>query len=371
MKIIQKLKIWKELKRLEARVHQSPSPSTFVDLGQVYINLGMYERTLQLADEGLALFPHSAELRKLRKFAKKNQLNGRIEDLRHRLAKAPHPKLYRELAAMYLELGDFDAVHGTCEECIRRFPDDDGAYLVLARARLTNFYRDLTAQDGLEAVRGLQKVIALDPGNVKAHKLLAEVLYRTGATVPCRHHLEVLRELGSAYADLEQMYTEASNHPGGDEDVEVLFHQVESRGRLVFGPVSRERRVPAESGAEDGLSSIRDALAQIAEFDGVRKAAYIRGAKALVKGDIRDGKDAFLRVSRVVAKAAQRSSRRMDMGNFSKAVVDGEFGHICLCSFGEVVAAVQCEARAPVDRVLDELQELVAGSLYLTGEAVE
>ena len=65
MNLIQRLKIWKELKRLEQKARMSPSPSTFIDLGQVYINLEMHEETLELAEEGLALFPQSQELRKL------------------------------------------------------------------------------------------------------------------------------------------------------------------------------------------------------------------------------------------------------------------------------------------------------------------
>jgi tetratricopeptide (TPR) repeat protein len=122
MKLIQKLKIWKELKRLEARVRQSPSPSTFVDLGQVYINLGMHERTLELADEGLALFPQSNELRKLRRFANKTSLNRRIREVRDAIQKSPTAEHYLELATIYLELGDIEAVQSACEECLRRFP---------------------------------------------------------------------------------------------------------------------------------------------------------------------------------------------------------------------------------------------------------
>ena len=50
-------------------------------------------------------------------------------------------------------------------------------------------------------------------------------------------------------------------------------------------------------------------------------------------------------------------------------VADGDFGHICICSYGEVLAAVLCDAGSQVDRILTELQELVAGSLYASGRA--
>ncbi len=366
MKLFQRLRIWKELKHLESRVHEDPSPSTYIDLGQVYINLDMLDHTLRVADEGLSLFPNSVELRKLRKFAKKSQINNRIKELRARLNKAPHPKLYRELAALYLELGDFGAVHGTAEECIRRFPEDDGAYLVLAKARLANFYRDLAARDGLEAVRSLQKVVSLDPSNVKAHRLMAEVLYRTGAISPAVQHLEILQDLAPSDREVAVLLKEARTKSNRDEALEVLFHEVETNGALANTPVPLER-VPQRVASDDTIGSIRDSLAQLVELDGVRKAAYIKGSKALVKGEIRDGKDAFLRVVRVISKAAQRVSRRMDIGNFSKASVDGDMGMICICSYGEVVAAVLCDDAGAVDGILTELQELVAGSLYLSG----
>lgn len=117
----------------------------------------------------------------------------------------------------------------------------------------------------------------------------------------------------------------------------------------------------------DVVSEIRDSLARLAEVDGVAKACYIKGRKAMVKGGIRDGKDGFLKVARVAAKAAQRVSRRMDIGTFSRAAIDGDFGHICVCSCGDIVAAVQCDPGTPVEPVLADLQNLVAGSLYIHG----
>ncbi len=362
MKLLNRLRIWKELRTLEAKVRETPSPSTFVDLGQVYINLGMLNETLAAADEGLRLFPNSAELRKLLKFAKRKQLDGRIKDLRQRLNKAASPKLYRELSQLYVDLGDSGAVQGTCEECIRRFPQDAAAYLMLARTRLSNFYRDLTPRDGLEAVRNLQKAIEFEPGNVTALRLLTEVLYRTGAARSSLTSLQRLRQLEPQDNEIALALDSLRTQPSQSyEDLDVLFHAVEAAGRLAHGPLIRE--VSRATNEEGAVGHIREALAHIAELTGVRKATYIRGAKALVKGDIKDGRDSFLRVVRVVAKAAQRAARRMDIGNFSKGVMDGAFGHICVCCFGDVVAAVLCEAGAPTDQILTDLQELVASSL--------
>jgi tetratricopeptide (TPR) repeat protein len=364
MNLFQRLKIRKDLKQLERRAHEEPSPTTFVDLGQVYINLGISDKAAAIAEQGLALFPQSEELTKLRAFARRTSLKERIDGLRQKLVKSPNARVYRELAALYLELGDIGAVHGTCEECIRRFPEDPGAHLVLAQARLASFYRDLVGREGLEAVHDLQRALQLDPQLDRARMLLAEVCHRIGATSIAVQHLEHLRATGHADQESTALWRQASGQAALGTDLEELFSNVEAAGSLPNPPATQPVR-PQQP--EDGINRIRDALAQVAELPGVRKAAYIKGTRALVKGDVRDGRDPFLRVARVVAKASHRFAKRMDIGNFSKGVLDGRFGHVGICCYGEVVAAVQCDAGTPMDRVLADLQELVAGSLYLAG----
>ena len=362
MNLFQRIKIWKELKRLENRAREEPSPSTFVDLGQVYLNMSMSDRAVQVAEEGLALFPESDELRKLRKVAGKSEANARIGALRAQLNKVPEPQGYRELATLQLETGDSAQAISTCEECIRRYPDDAGAYLVVARARLTSFYRDLSARDGLEAARCLQKVVSLDGADRRSRRLLLDLYYRVGAASAAQPLLKALEAQKAGDPELKAIGEQLAKQTGG-EDLEVLFHNVEASGRLTNAPITRPRTAQ-RPGADDSLGRIRSSLASIAEMPGVRKAAYIKGAKALVKGEIKNGKDGFLKSVRVVTKASQRFARRLDIGSFSKGCMAGDFGHICVCSFGDVVAAVQCDREDVVDRVLVDLQELVAGSLF-------
>lgn len=363
MNLIQRLKIWKELRRLEQRVREEPSPSTFVDLGQVFINLDMLERALQAADDGLLLFPDSLELQKLRDFADRGCKRARIDELRQKLNKAASGKLYRELAGLYLEMGDQGALHAVCEEWSVRAASDPGPWLMLGQARLANYYRDFSAREGLAAVQHLERAIGLDAGERKARTLLAEVFYRIGASQRARGLLDAVAPAGDDH-DLQNLRRQVAAATPLGTDVEALFRAAEENGVLPNAPLTA---VLPPLRSEDGISSIRDALAAIAEIPGVQKATYIKGTRALVKGDIRDGKDAFLRTVRVVAKAGHRFSRRLDIGAFKKGVLQGPFGVICICCFGEVLAAVQCEASADVDRILAELQEVVASSLYAMG----
>jgi tetratricopeptide (TPR) repeat protein len=361
--LIQRLKIWKELRRLEQRVREEPSPSTFVDLGQVFINLDMLERALQVADDGLLLFPDSAELQKLLTFARRGVDRGRIDELRARLNKSATAKLYSELVQIYLESGDQGALHANCEEWSVRFPNDPGPWLALGQARLGNYYRNISAREGADAVQCLERAIGLDPSATRARVLLAEMLFRIGATNRARSLLDAM-PTDQDDSELQNLRRQAVAARSLGSDIDALLRNAEEQGLLPNAPPTA---AVAAARSEDGIGSIRDALAAIAEMPGVQKATYIRGTRALVKGDIKDGKDPFLRTVRVVAKAGHRFSRRLDIGSFKRGTLQGPFGVICICCYGEVLAAVQCDASAPTDRILAELQEVVASSLYAMG----
>jgi predicted regulator of Ras-like GTPase activity (Roadblock/LC7/MglB family) len=116
------------------------------------------------------------------------------------------------------------------------------------------------------------------------------------------------------------------------------------------------------------ISEVRAGLARVSDIVGVQKATFIRGSKAIVKGQIKSGRDPFLRIVRVTAKAAHRFARRLDIGSASKTVVEGKYGRICICVFGEALAAALCDDDCDVDQVLSELQELVAGALHAVEE---
>ncbi|MEO6596929.1 MAG: tetratricopeptide repeat protein [Planctomycetota bacterium] len=354
------MKIWKELRRLEERASEEPCPSTFVDLGQVYINLDMHDKAERVADDGLSLFPKSTELRLLLDCARRGLRRQRTIDLRAKLTRSPHPKLYRELAQLQVELGDAVALHATCQEWNVRFPGDAGAWLVLGQARLMDFYRDLAARDGQEAVRCLERAVRVSVDEAPARKLLGEVLYRIGAVRAAEEHLKALQQLDTNDPELAALleYTAALDDHSGT--VAALFDEVEQHGSLVNPSWAA---APKNQG-DESMGSVRDGLSQVSEIPGVGKATFIRGSKALVKGAIKDGRDPFLRVVRVVAKAAHRFARRLDIGSANKSVIAGEFGHICICVYGEALAAAQCDDGADLELVMAELQEVVAGALH-------
>lgn len=361
MHLIQRMKIWKELRRLEQRAKEQPSPSTFVDLGQVYINLDLHDKAERMADDGLALFPKSIELRQLLDCARRGLRHRRAQELRAKLTRSPSPKLFRELASIHLELGDSNALHAVCQEWSLRFPEDSGSWLMLGQARLTSFYRDLAAREGQEAVQCLERAASMNPEESQSRRLLGEVLYRIGAVHEAQKHITALRELDPADQEIEQLLSHVATLSDGGSDLSALFDEVESHGSLMHP--TAQSAVPANT-AERSFTDVRTGLARISELSGVSKAVFIRGSKAMVKGEINDGRDPFLRIVRVTAKAAHRFARRLDIGNAAKTVVEGDFGQICICVYGEALAAAQCQEGAQIEQVLGELQEIVAGALH-------
>lgn len=364
MHLIQRMKIWKELRRLEQRAREQPAPNTFVDLGQVYINLDMHDKAERIAEDGLALFPKSSELRQLLECARRGLRKKRAEELRAKLIRSPSPKLYQELAQALVELGDTVTLHTTCQEWNLRFPDDAGCWLVMGQAHLVNFYRDLAAREGLEAIRCLDRAVEMQPADPQARRLLGEVLYRIGAVRVAEKHLAQLQALDAGDAELAALLRHVASLDDQGNDVEALLDDVETHGSLRHPSLAATPRATAD----ESMASVRDGLAHVADLPGVRKATFIRGSKALVKGAIRDGRDPFLRIARVVAKAAHRFARRLDIGSANKTVVEGPFGNICICVYGEVLAAAQCDAAADMNRVMTELQEIVAGALAVAEE---
>ncbi|MBZ0151389.1 MAG: tetratricopeptide repeat protein [Planctomycetes bacterium] len=360
MHLLQRMKVWKELRRLEQRARETPSPSTFVDLGQVYINLDLHDKAERVADDGLALFPKSTELRQLLECARRGLRHKRMHELRTRLTRSPDAKLFAELARLQLEVNDLAALSQTCAEWSLRFPDDAGSWLVLGQAKLMSFYRDLAAREGQEAVRCLERAVQMDPDAAEARRSLGEVLYRIGAVQAAQQQFEIARTLQPDDAELVALLQHVQGLADQGEEVDDLFADVEVHGSLRHPSFAA---APLPHG-DESMARIRDGLAHVAQLPGVKKATFIRGSKALVKGAIRDGRDPFLRIVRVVAKAAHRFARRLDIGSANKSVVDGAFGRICICVYGEALAAAQCDARADLPRVLGELQEIVAGALH-------
>jgi tetratricopeptide (TPR) repeat protein len=359
MNLLQRMKVWRELKQLEQRVREEPAPTTFVDLGQVHISLDMHDKAERIAEDGLSLFPKSIELRQLLDTARRGLRRKRMDDLRAQLLRAPDAAAFAELTGLQVELGDRAGMQRTCQEWGLRFPQDPGSWRVLARAHLVNYYRDLAASEAASAVRCLEMAIEREPEEAPTRLMLAEVLYRIGAARRAEGQIRAVLQAAPQDAAAAALLAHVTALADDGDDVDALLADVEEHGALRHPtPATAAPQVNAES-----FVGVRDALGDVTQIEGVRKATFIRGTKAMVRGAVRDGRDPFLRTARVVGKSMQRFARRLDIGQANKSVVEGGFGAVCVCAYGDAMAAAQCDAGADFERVLSALQEVVAGAL--------
>ncbi len=101
MELIQRLKRYREMRRLRTTVRRAPSPRSFSALAERHVAYGHLPQALDVAEEGLRHFPDSERLRQVRAFAKKKSLAGRIRRLRSELGRRPTPYVYTSLAEIH------------------------------------------------------------------------------------------------------------------------------------------------------------------------------------------------------------------------------------------------------------------------------
>jgi tetratricopeptide (TPR) repeat protein len=129
-------------------------------------------------------------------------------------------------------------------------------------------------------VRCLQRAVAMAPGDAQARRLLGEVLYRIGAVHGAMEHLQKLQELDPQDAELQTLLAHVQGLADRGDDIDGLLEDVEAHGSLAHPSLAA---VPKPQG-DEAMARVRDGLAHVADLAGVRKATFIRGSKALVKG---------------------------------------------------------------------------------------
>lgn len=347
-------------------VAAAPTIESYADLARGYASLNDYSGVVRTCEEGLQHFPSAAELKRLRRMARAAILGERVSEIRDELNAAPRPGLYRELAETYLELGDLSRCESACVQWTARFPQDDGARLSLARARIRRFYQERNAGDGLGAIELLNGVCERDPQNAKALRLLAELATRVGSFEVARETLARLLELIPGEPTLEGWYRRVHDEAEGAPDLLQAIREVELNGR--FPGLDQQRQTPvsedapivdANTQAQRG-SNLRADLDLIAAMKSAGRVAYLRGSTALVRGAAKGSGDPFARMTRSLTTIARRSTRRMGFGSFNAGFIESPQCKILLVAGHDNAAAAETAPTARPEPFLDSLRELVS-----------
>ena len=379
MQLFERLKRYREMRKLRAETHRSPSPRSFSALAERHVAYGALPGALEAAERGLALFPDSERLRQVRTFAKRKSLAGRMRRLRAEIARRPTPFSYTNLAEIHRELGEDDEALELAIECAHHFPLNAQPLLVEGEIRVERFLRDIVAQDGMHAETALRRVVSINPGSVKAHLLLAELYYVVGAVADCRRHL---RAVAVEQRDATEVhdFLESLGHGTWDDEVAditpelfcTLARAVEETGDFVSEPEAFpallchdvEARRHAKLHVDiDGLSAD---IARAGQSDGMRNTVLLdRDGKVLAEHADDGGiaRSEFAHLVRQLRRTADATSRRMDAGALVRAEIESPAGDLTVVRVQRLTVGALYSDPLRTDRVWEMLQDLTARNL--------
>ena len=349
----------REWERRRRDVFDSPSPQRVHSLAEHVAATGDVAEAVSILDEGLRIYPGSERLQELLRSLRRRKKRPEIEGLLAAEKKSPAPEIFGRLAEIYRSLADDDSALEVCRRCMEKFPEDENPYLVTGKIRLTRFYRNLTARDGEVAADNLEKVVLLNPQNLKARILLAELYAAIGHGVAALPHLQAILHAGPPDERFALLVEEIASRGKGDGErlgLSERLREVSLSGRLPYVPRSGHENFdrPVNGPMEAGS----DVESDFAEE--VRLAGATRGSLLADWPHPAPGADPFARMVSEVLTAAQSSLREMDLGDVCHATLTGDFGHIVVARVGSGAAAAQCSPTGPVDDLESRLQDFLA-----------
>ena len=344
--------------RRQARKH--PSPAAWAALSERYLAMGDAAEAYSVAEEGLRDFPTSERLHDLRRLIQKENLRERVKALRQSIRRRPDPYLYARLADVFRQLGELSKAETIAEECKSRFPCDENPYLVVGEIRSGRFKKELMARDGRLAVENLERAVSLNPDNLKGRMQLAEVYAALGANSRALPHLLHLAESTPDDERIRSLISEVGSRPVEEGDLNALLRSAERKRKTPYPFCNGEARSAATQVSVTRLSN-RDAIRRsAAALFGIRnlKGLYVACDElgtVEVKEDPTLEANGFSKSASKILKAAEASSRKMDMGGFSQGFIEGSFGRIVLRRTHGLEVALLLEASISVDRATREV----------------
>jgi tetratricopeptide (TPR) repeat protein len=350
----------REWERRRRDVFESPSPQRIHSLAEHVAATGDVAEAVSILDEGLRVYPGSERLQELVRSLRRRRKRPEIEGLLAAEKKSPAPEIFGRLAEIYRSLADDDAALEVCRRCMEKFPDDENPYLVTGKIRLARFYRNLTTRDGEVAAENLERVVALNPQNLKARVLLAEFYAAVGHGVAALPHLQAILSAGPPDERFAILVDEIASRgkPVGERSFTLTdrLREVALSGRLPYVP--RSGLETFDRPASGSIASGSDVESDFAEE--IRQAGATRGSLLFDWPHPAAGADPFARMVSEVLTAAQSSLREMDLGDVCHATFTGDFGHIVVARVGSGAAAAQCSSSGPVEDVTSRMQDFLA-----------
>ena len=241
-------------------------------------------------------------------------VESELERLRKKVENFPSASAYNRLAELVRVGGDIAGAEQVCRRCIKEFPRNGQAYVILAEIELANGRKD-------EAIKNLLTAVERDNRSYTAHRMLAD------------HYLETAHPL-QALQHLRQILTFKPNDPNVLQKIEhvtgkpptvSVIRQVASSSNQV-APWRPSEPTPLASKivpAADGLSGLCSEA-------GVR-GALIADEKGRVVSSQRlsaQQEDLLAALASEITKAAQQAIAAVGQDHLSTWTMVAEQGQV-------------------------------------------
>jgi predicted regulator of Ras-like GTPase activity (Roadblock/LC7/MglB family) len=113
------------------------------------------------------------------------RVESELERLRKKVENFPSASAYNRLAELLRLGGDVDAAQQVCRRCIKEFPRNGHAYVILADIELTTGKKD-------EGIKNLLIAVERDPRSYTAHRMLADHFSAIGRQTEALQHLRAI-----------------------------------------------------------------------------------------------------------------------------------------------------------------------------------
>ncbi len=134
-----------------------------------------------LLGEGVKLFPEASALRTQHDRVERRRLRERIANLSKTLEARPNPAAALELARIYRQTGDTVSARSVAAQAVEKFADYAPLHQVLGELWMDIYEQSGVPQDGITALRSLERCLALDGGNLAVRERLLEFFGKIGA----------------------------------------------------------------------------------------------------------------------------------------------------------------------------------------------
>lgn len=162
-------------------------------------------------------------------------MESELERLRKKVENFPSASAYNRLAELIRLNGDVPGAEQICRRCIKEFPRNGQAYVILAEIEFSDGRKN-------EAIQDLRTAVERDTRSYAAHRMLADFCADTGAIPQALQHLR-------------QILTFKANDPAVLQRIEQLSQKLAAKGGVSGGRPGVPAAPGVGSGSRAGVGS--------------------------------------------------------------------------------------------------------------------